>query len=223
MRVRRLAASLGLAIGLVGLGIDWSVVFPSVTAVSPTNPVARSWLDAFFYFWVFFTHLTNLGLVLIYLAELAPWRWLGVFRTPLARASMVANITLVMLFFHFMLAPTYQFTGALAVGNVILHYVAPLCYLAWWAALASHGTLRLSSIPAMLAPGLIYLVVVMLRGAVTNEYPYGILDAYHYGYGQVAIGAGIVIACVAIFSVLVVLVDRPLARLASPVQPRNSR
>jgi hypothetical protein len=84
--LRIYVAYLGILIGALGLGIDAWSIFPSMMVVSDTNPVARSFPDVFIYFWTFFTHLTNLGLVLIYVAEVAGWRWLSWLRTAAARA-----------------------------------------------------------------------------------------------------------------------------------------
>jgi len=79
----RIAATiLGLVIGLAGLGIDFWQIVPGVLVVSETNPVARSFPDAFIWFWTYFTHLTNLGLVLVYAAVLTGWRWLSGLASP---------------------------------------------------------------------------------------------------------------------------------------------
>lgn len=214
-------ALIGLLVGVVGLGLDLYVILPTTMVVTEANPVGRGFLDTQVYFWTFFTHLTNLMLVLIYLAELTRARALAWFRNSTFRASMAANITLVMVFFHFMLAPYYTFTGALAVANILLHYIAPILYLIWWVAFAGHGRLRFASIPLMLLFGLVYVAWVLLRGAITGEYPYGILDPTLElpgggvnGYGGVAIGTGIIIGAVALFCVLIVLVDKMLARRA---------
>jgi hypothetical protein len=92
------------------------------------------------------------------------------------RASMAGSITLVMVFYHFMLAPNYQFEGGLLVSNILMHYIAPLLYLVWWAVFSSHGTLRLRNVPVMLLPGILYVVYSLVRGAIVGEYPYDIID-----------------------------------------------
>lgn len=209
------ATLLGLVIGLIGLGIDYWFIMPSTTSVTAANPVARGWLDAFIWFWTYFTHLTNLGLVLVYLASLVGVLPLGWFRRPRTQALMAAYITLVMVFYHFMLAPYYTFAGGLLVATILLHYVAPLFYLGWWTVFAPHGGLRLGDIPLMMVPGFAYLAWVLVRGAVVNEYPYDILDAGRNGYGGVALGVAIIVAAVGVFSVLMVLADRWLGRRPS--------
>ena len=125
-----------------------------MSVVSPTNPVARSFLDTFVYFWTYFTHLTNLWLLVCYVAVITEWRWLSLFRRPSMLASAAAFIALVMLFYHFMLAPYIRMEGALLVATYMLHYVAPLMYLAWWVFGVPHGRLGWGRLPLILLPGI---------------------------------------------------------------------
>jgi len=215
--LRNLLVLAGLAVGLIGLGINARFVFPAQMTASATNPVAQSFLAAFVYFWTFFTHLTNLWLVLTYMAVLTRWRSLSLFAAPVAMASAAAFITLVLAFFHFMLAPTLNLTGWMLSASYMLHYVAPLLYLTFWVTCAPHGTLRWSSLVPMLLPGIVYVAWVLGRGAVVHDYPYDILDAGKAGYGGVAIGVLILLAAVSLFALLLIAFDRwrgrrPIAR-----------
>jgi len=210
--VRILLSAFGLVVGVIGLAIDAWMIFPSMMAVSATNPVARSLPDVFVYFWTYFTHLTNLWLLACYIADLTRWRWLGLFRRATMQASAAAFITLVMLFYHFMLAPYLHMEGALLFATWLLHYVAPLTYLAWWAFGLPHGRLGWGRVPLILLPGVIYVAWVLLRGAVVHEYPYDILDVNKNGYGGVAIGVLVLLVAVAIFASILVEADKLLAR-----------
>lgn len=203
-RLRTPATLLGLVIGLAGLGIDFWQIVPATSAKSGA-------VVALIGFWSYFTHLTNLMIVLIYLAKLTGARWLGWARHKRTEALMAGYIALVMVFYHFLLAPYFTFEGWLLVATILLHYVAPTFYLVWWLLFARHGGLRFADIPLMLAPGLVYVAIILARGALTGIYPYDILDAAKNGYGGVAVGVGIIAAAVAAFSALAVLVDRWLA------------
>ncbi len=214
--LRTLLALAGVSAGVVGLAIDGWEIFPSVMTISATNEVARSFPDAFIYFWTYFTHLTNLWLLLTYASVLTGWSWLGWFRRPVIMASAAAFITLVMLYYHFMLAPTLKLEGALGVATWLLHYIAPILYLLWWALFAPHGVLRFKQIGLMLLPGIGYVAWVLLRGAIVHEYPYDILDAGKFGYGGVAIGVAVLLVAVSIFSVIIVWGDRLLAQRGKP-------
>lgn len=212
MKLSKLFAALAMLIGIVGLVIDGWMIFPSLMTVSAQNPVARSLPDALVNFWTYFTHLTNLGLVLVYLSELTGWRWLGWFRQPVTQALMAGFITLVMVFYHFMLAPYYQMEGALAVATFMLHYVTPIAYLIWWAAFARHGTLKFRDIPLMWVPGLVYVGWVLVRGLWAHEYPYDILNPDKFGYGGVAIGVGVIFVAVTVFCCVLIFFDRLLGK-----------
>jgi hypothetical protein len=208
----KLFAALAMLVGIVGLVIDGWMIFPSLMTVSAQNPVARSLPDALINFWTYFTHLTNLGLVLVYLSELTGWRWLGWFRQPVTQALMAGFITLVMVFYHFMLAPYYQMEGALAVATFMLHYVTPIAYLVWWAVFAGHGTLKFRDIPLMWVPGLVYVGWVLVRGLWAREYPYDILNPDKFGYGGVAVGVGVIFLAVTVFCCVLVFFDRLLGK-----------
>ena len=214
--MRIVLAWAAVLVGVTGLALDWSAIFPSVMTVSEANPVARSFPDAFIYFWTYFTHLTNLWLIVTYVAVLSGWRWLAWFRTPVMMGSAAAFITLVMLYYHFMLAPSLRLEGALGVATYLLHYIAPILYLVWWTAFAPHGRLRFAYIPLMLLPGIGYVAWVLVRGALVNEYPYDILDAGRFGYLAVAIGVGVLLVAVSVFSVIIVAGDRWFARRQRP-------
>lgn len=210
--MRRVAAIAGLVIGLFGLGLDFIEIVPSSLSASEAGP-ARGLIDAIIWFWTFFTHLTNLGLVLVYVAVLSGWRWLGWFRSPVTQIALGGYILLVALYYHFMLAPHFTFEGGLLVATVILHYVAPIYYLCWWALFGQHGTVRFADIGWMLIPGLAYVGWALLRGLVAGEYPYDILDAGKAGYGQVAIGVLVLMIAVCVFCGALILADRLLHRI----------
>lgn len=205
-------AAIALLVGVVGLGIDAWIIFPSRMSVGADGAAAHSFLDTFVYYWTYLTHLSNLGLVLVYLAELTGWGWLGWFRRPQTQAMLAAFITLVMVFYHFMLAPYIAMKGALGVASNLLHYAAPLAFLGWWALFAPHGRLRWRDLPFMLVPGLLYVAWVLVRGLWANEYPYEILDPSKSGYGGVAIGVGIIFVGISLLCALLIWLDGLLGR-----------
>lgn len=204
-RVRQLLAGLGIAASAIGLLIDLRLVLPSRAAETGYG-------EALVYFWSYFTHLTNLWLVLVWLGALTAMpglRWLA---RPAPRTSAATFITLVMGFYHFLLAPYLEMDGALQVATILLHYVAPVLFLVWWIALPDHGSLRWAQIPAMLLPGVAYVGWVLLRGAVTGDYPYAILDAGAAGYPAVGIGVAVLLVAVTAFAGLLVALDHLLGR-----------
>jgi len=223
MTFRLLFALLAIAVGLLGLGLNMYVIGGTMF-VTPDNPVARSLPNFLIYFLSFLTNLSNIALLVIYIADLGEARRLGWFRDPVTKAGMAGIMTLVMLFYHFMLGPNLpDVPPAIDVSNVLLHYVTPLMFLGWWLAYSPHGTLRYRDLPIMLVPGLAYVGYILLRGLVTGEYPYTILDPTFAipgqppgGYLAVAIGVGVLVALVAIFDLLLIFIDGLIARRRQP-------
>ena len=199
----------GLLLGVVALGLQFSISIPAYMANGMSLPAA---LVQFF---SFFTILTNLTITLVYLSALTSWGWLDWFRKPLTGGMMVGVMALVMTFYHVMLRPIWQPEGLFLVCDYLLHYAAPLLYMAWWGVTQKHGTLDYPALPAMLVPPLIYLAYVMVRGALTNAYPYPTLNALELGYGQVAINVVLVAIGLSILYLITIGIDRALARRAA--------
>ncbi len=88
------------------------------------------------------------------------------------------------------------------------------CSSVWWAVYSpAGGALRYRDVPAMLMPGLAYVLYVELRGPLAGEYPYTILDP-GFALGPAArrlCGGGgqcrVLVALVAIFDLLLVFID----------------
>jgi hypothetical protein len=206
MDLRRPAALLGFVIGLGALALQFGLTVPL------RMEAGHDLIEALVFFFSFFTILTNLMLVLVYLSELTAGGWLGWFRSPATRATMAAAIVLVMGFYHLLLAQLWVPEGLFLVADLVLHYVTPVYYVVWWLCFQPHGALRLRHLPLMLLPPAIYLVYIMVRGAVILEYPYPILDAYRLGYAQVALNVAMVLVGLLLLCALLIAADRLLGR-----------
>ena len=215
MPLRLAFALLAIAIGAIGLILDFYVI---AGVMGP--PQNRSLAGFLVYYWSFLTNLSNTVLILIYAADLSGVRWLGWFRDPVFKSGMAGLMMLVMFFYHFMLAPYLpDLPLAIEISNVLLHYVTPVLFLAWWAMWSPHGALRYRDVPLMLLPGLAYVAYIELRGPIAGEYPYTILDPGYAPPGgtaagplTVAISVGVLVVLVAIFDLLLVFIDGLIAR-----------
>lgn len=169
-------------------------------------------LGALAFLFTFFTVLTNLMMALCYVAALTKWSWLGWWNRPFARGLTAGSIVMVSIYYLFFLSGLETLTGINQALNVYMHYAAPWLFVVWWLLTPEHGTLRYADIPRMLVYPLVYLVVVMIRGALVHEYPYPILNADTLGYSQVAIGClGMLVGFVLIYAATVAI-DRWLGR-----------
>lgn len=219
MALKNIWAWVAIAAGLVGLALDFQAIAGTMV-VGAQNPVARSLPNMLIYYWTFLTNLSNLGLILVYLSALTSWGWLGWFRHPVTRAGMAGLITLVMVYFHIALAPELvDMPPGIVISNMLLHTITPLLFLGWWLFFNPHGSLRFRDVPAMLVPGVTYVVYVLVRGLIAGEYPYTILDPTFaipghgaQGYLGVGIGVLVLVVFVAIFDAILIFIDGLIAR-----------
>ena len=208
--MRPAANWIGFVLGAAALALQFSLTIPLRLGNGDTIGGA-----VIFYF-TFFTILSNLALVLIYASELWTVRWLDWFRTPATRGMMAAAIALVMVFYHLILAETWDPQGLGLVADTALHYLTPIFYLLWWVLFARHAMLKWADIPTMLLPPTIYLIYAMIRGAIVGEYPYTILEANRIGYAMVALNVVVVLVGLTALCAVVVGLDRLLAHVRMP-------
>jgi hypothetical protein len=201
MPAARMIAVLGLVVGGIGLVVQFVI---SMQAYAQNG---RDVFGALGMFFSYYTILTNIILVLIYASEISTAGWLEVFRHPVVRGMMAANIALVMLFVYFVLRHLSVLEGLFLICDYILHYITPVLYVIWWCAGARHGALRWSHVPVMLVPTFVYFLYAMARGAWVQEYPYPILNAIRLGYPQVLLNAMGMTLGLAVLMVFVVLID----------------
>lgn len=177
---------LGLILGTATLGLQAGLTVPMRMAMGDSP------LRAVIFFLSFFTILSNLGVVLVYLAALTGWM------RPLAgtfmRTMMAGFILVVMAVYHFILAPIWNPQGLSLLADVLLHYVLPVIYLIWWITGPHRRRLPWNRAVAMVAVVMVYAGYALTRGAVTGRYPYPFLDVDTLGRGAVAVNvAGLAI------------------------------
>jgi len=203
---RTLLTWLGLLFGAGGLVLQFSISMQQMLGSG------RDLFGSLGHFFAYYTILTNIILVLIYLSEVLPSAGLALFRHPVVRGMMAANIALVALYVFFVLRFLGSLDGLFLLADNVLHYLCPVLYLLWWLVAQPHGRLRWGNLPVMLAPTLVYFIYAMARGAWVQEYPYPILNSIELGYAQVALNAVYMTAGLAVLTAAVIALDRLLAR-----------
>jgi hypothetical protein len=208
---RTLLTWLGLLFGAAGLLLEFTISMQSMLGSG------RDLFGSLGHFFSFYTILTNIVLVLIYLSEILPSAGLALFRHPVVRGMMAANIALVSLYVFFVLRFLTSLEDLFLLADRLLHYLCPVLYLLWWLVTQKHGRLRWGDLPVMLAPTLVYFVYAMARGAWVQEYPYPILNAIKLGYAQVALNAVYMTAALAVLTLIVIALDRLLGKSRTAV------
>lgn len=204
-----MAASIGITVGLCALLLQFAIAIPA------SIEGGRSVTGSIVWFFSFFTILTNIAVLLVYLEQLtgAP----AFFGSAAARAGVLVAICAVALVYALVLASLWEPAGLLLVADTLLHYVCPAVFVAWWIFLGRDGTLAVSDSPLWLLYPLIYLCWAMLQGAFTGEYPYPFLDLGVKSLSQVAVASVTMLGLFVLICIAVLAADRflPLARKPS--------
>jgi hypothetical protein len=203
MPARRLTALIGFVLEVAAVILQFIL-----TLQTRWLALGDSLPGTLIFFFTFFTILTNIMLLLIYLSELVDWPWLAWWRTPVTRGMMAGAIALVGIFNHLLLSHLQVLTELRWLADFALHYIAPVYFVVWWVLFQPKGTLRFADIPIMLLPTLIWLIWAMARGAVVDEYPYPILNATSLGYPAVALNCLFVFVGLVVIYHIVVWFDR---------------
>lgn len=167
-------------------------------------------------FFSFFTILSNLLVALTASAAVAGQSapLLGFFARPRVRGCAALSISITCAIYYFVLAATWAPQGAQLLADVLLHYVVPVGYVAWWIACAPHGRLVWSDALRWLTFPLAFLLWTLLRGAWLNEYPYPFVDVDALGMAVVLRNSLAIGGLFALAGIGFVAVDRlaPLRR-----------
>lgn len=135
-----------------------------------------------------------------------------VFSRPDVRGAVALYIGVTGIVYVAILRHLWQPQGAQWWADTGLHYATPLLYVAWWLSAAGHGALQWLDAARWLLFPLGYLLWTFLRGYWVGEYPYPFVDVGALGMATVLRNAGAMLGLFVMLGLLLVLLDRTLAR-----------
>lgn len=111
------------------------------------------------------------------------------FNSARVRGAAALCVGITCLIYYFVLAATWSPQGLQLLADVALHYVVPVFYLLWWIACAPHGSLQWGDALRWLIIPFVFLMWVLIHGALWHEYPYPFLDVDALGLVAVTLNA----------------------------------
>jgi hypothetical protein len=156
----------------------------------------------------YFTILTNLLVcVSLTLPLAAAASRLGkFFARPDAVTGVATSIVFVGISYHMLLRNVGNPQGWDLFANLLLHYVMPILYLAYWWFHYSRAPLRWVAPVIWGVYPTLYLVYALLRGRLIGRYPYSFIDAGVIGYEKTVInGFGLLFVFIVLGLTLVAL------------------
>ncbi|WP_337660534.1 Pr6Pr family membrane protein [Anderseniella sp. Alg231-50] len=159
---------------------------------------------------MYLTILTNLMLLAAYWSSLAKGRGkiAAFFSQTGVRSALAAHIALVAIVYVTAIRGQLALTPAMLVTDALLHYLAPVVYLAWWWQLSGKCAVNYSDIPRWMAWPAIYLGVIMMAGLTTGAFIYPIFDVSRLGAAIVAINITLVFCLLALICAGLVFVAK---------------
>jgi len=147
----------------------------------------------------YFSFFTTIGNILVALAMTLPWlaprsrlaQWL---LRRSVRTVIVAYIIVVGLVYHLMLRNLYNPQGWRLACVIILHYVIPPLFIIDWLAFVQKRDLSWKILFGALALPVLYIAWTLVHGAFTGFYPYPFINVARFGYAQVLMTIGAMIA-----------------------------
>jgi len=163
-------------------------------------------------FFSFFTILTNI-VVAAYLTGVAFQKQDKAGWQRSSTATAIAVYILVVGFvYNAVLRQLWAPVGMQKLVDELLHVVVPLLYFVYWVKFVSPVLLPWRKAITWLLYPLVYLVFVLIRGSVSNYYPYPFLDAFNHGYEKVMISSAAMLLLFLLLSVAFIAGSRYLAR-----------
>jgi len=192
---------LGAVITWIAIGLQFYLIIVNRVASVPETIIR---------FFSFFTILTNI-LVAVYYSALAfsiSSKAKYFFSKPGVTTAVTVYITLVGLGYQFLLRHIWNPQGWSMVADELLHSVTPLYTLLIWLFRIPKENLKLSMLWSWSLYPVIYLILIVLRGAISGFYPYYFIDVGKLGYKQVLVNSLILLFAFFVLSGLFILVPK---------------
>lgn len=140
-------------------------------------------------FFSFFTILTNILVALYFTSRISIFNKVS-FRKISSKGTLTALTVFMLvvgLVYQIILRSTWHPTGFQRIIDELLHSVIPLFVLVYWLLFADIAELKFQNCKNWLWFPIFYFVYVIIRGHVSNFYPYPFINVSEIGYFQVLI------------------------------------
>ena len=180
--------------------IAWAVLslrFVDMLIIGEYSSVAET-------LFVYFGYFTVWANILIALALTAPLlnpdrKLANFFKRPAVRAALASYILMVSVVYHMLIVPYWNPQGFTWVTATGLNTVMPILYLIDWLFFAEKRPIFYKHLPYWLIFPAVYGVTSIIRGLLTNVYPYPFLNVADLGIGNVLFN---MFGLVAVFAVV---------------------
>jgi hypothetical protein len=196
--------SKNLIILAVGAVIAWSALILQFLLMI-LNRVA-SVAETVIRFFSFYTILSNILVACCFTALLIKYRSgkESLFTLPETFSATVLYITIVGAVYNLVLRNLWAPQGLQRVVDELLHSIIPVFFVLYWIILVPKGNLHWKTIFSWLIFPLVYLIVILFRGAYSGFYPYPFIDVNVLGYNNTLLNCAYITIAFIMLSILII-------------------
>lgn len=166
--------------------------------------------DTLSYFTVWSNVIVAISCTLVAVAPHADTRWRRV-----VRLDALIMITVTAIVYALLLAPGSHPTGWDLVTNPWQHIAVPLVTVIVWLVWGPRGRIDRRTVASCFAIPGVWIVYMLVRGAVVDAYPYPFVNVDAHGYGSVAVTLVVILLFGLVLALAFWGIDRLLTRRAS--------
>jgi hypothetical protein len=146
-------------------------------------------------FFSFFTILTNLIVAVYYTIHWLqkPTSLLFRLQKPGILSAVTLYIAVVGLVYQIVLRSIWSPVGIQKLVDELLHSIIPVFTLVYWFLYEKHNEASWKSIPSWLLYPLFYLAFILIRGSISNFYPYPFVNVTELGLQKVLINSSVLV------------------------------
>jgi hypothetical protein len=173
----------------------------------------RSLLNTLVDFFSYFTIQVNiLAGISLFALLLKPQTWINnFFSRGYVFTGIVFYIIIVGLIYNTILRGIWKPTGLSRLADELLHLVNPVFFVVYWLIFTPKQKLKWAQALNWLWYPLIYVIYALIRGALTQLYPYPFIDAGKFGYNKIMINSLGLLVIFLILGLLLIFITRKLS------------
>jgi hypothetical protein len=155
--------------------------------------------------------IQNNALIAIALTVLLIWpasKWGRFFSNPSVLGAMCVYITIVCLVYQLILRKEHTQYGWFKFCDEVFHSISPVLFILFWLLFIPKAKLAWAKAFNWLLYPLLYCFYVLVRGAISNYYPYSFIDGTKLTYMQIFINCVFLLIAFLSIGLMVIAMDR---------------
>ena len=173
-------------------------------------PLAETITRYFSYFTLLTNGMVTVCCTVLWLAPAS--RWGRFFTLPQTVTAIAVYIAIVGIIYNIALRSLWHMTGLQKVLNELEHVIVPALFVLYWYIFAAKEPLNWKHCWPWLIYPLVYIVVILIRGAFSGFYPYPFINVSEIGMQQALINSVVVGVVFLLVSLLFIEIAKWIAR-----------